>query len=109
MSHFQGCISAVVVFYTSDDIRRQMKLVLRCNFSDDLDDHQQQASAYGRTSGTSTRISNRSLDRSRSRSLDQEESEPRKAQGSTSTEADKEQDVESRPATNNTNYSNDDP
>ena len=101
MSHFQGCISAVVVFYTSDDIRRQMKLVLRCNFSDDLDDHQQQASAYGRTSGTSTRISNRSLD--------QEESEPRKAQGSTSTEADKEQDVESRPATNNTNYSNDDP
>ncbi|CAJ1934636.1 unnamed protein product [Cylindrotheca closterium] len=137
MSHFQGCISAFVVFYTSDDIGRQMKLVLRCNLSEGSGDPRQEASTYGRTSDT--RISkqslercsgrpkrdqhsmNMSLNRSLSRSLDEDEeekeSEPRKAQTSTGTEEDgleeeqqQEQDVESRLArrtANQTDYKDD--
>ncbi|CAJ1934637.1 unnamed protein product [Cylindrotheca closterium] len=121
MSHFQGCISAFVVFYTSDDIARQMKLVLRCNLFEGSDDPRQETSTYGQTSDA--RISTQSLERSgrskrdqqsmmdmslhrsinRSRDEDEEESEPSKKQISISTgteedglEEEQEQDVESR-------------
>eukprot|EP00980_Cylindrotheca_fusiformis_P020624 scaffold7691_cov97-Cylindrotheca_fusiformis.AAC.4 len=32
ISHFQGAISSVVVYYTNDDIRRQIKAMLCCGF-----------------------------------------------------------------------------
>mmetsp|Transcript_12207 Transcript_12207/g.29084 ORF Transcript_12207/g.29084 Transcript_12207/m.29084 type:complete len:385 (-) Transcript_12207:255-1409(-) len=87
MSHLQGLISAVVVFCTSDDIRRQMILVLRCNFSDSSDPPRE--FSYGRT--TDTRFSR---DSSLDRAVDQDKSEPTKAQGSADEQED-EEDVES--------------
>lgn len=68
ISHFQGLISALVVFYTSDDIRREMILVLRCNFSDS-GDPQQEPLPYSYRQASDTKVSNRS-----DRSLDEEES-----------------------------------
>eukprot|EP00980_Cylindrotheca_fusiformis_P012131 scaffold2929_cov107-Cylindrotheca_fusiformis.AAC.10 len=52
ISHFQGAISSVVVYYTNDDIRRQIKAMLCCGFfkEDDPDNMRSSTESIDRVS-----------------------------------------------------------